>query len=108
MSPLVALVRRYRDDELHDIALDAKLAAGGRGEDGFTIIPDAIGAWRSESSRKYREPIRIYWLDVVDEEPVREALGRLAQRIGIELAQESVYVTVSPLAVISVTQFVVT
>jgi hypothetical protein len=94
------------EDELYDIALEAKLASGS-GDEGFTISPGVIGAWRSPSGERYREPLRLYCLDVVEAEPVLTLVFRLADRIRRELSQHTVYVTVAPIDVTTVTEHVV-
>jgi hypothetical protein len=70
------------EDELLDIA------------GGFMFVC-AIGAWRSPVGHCYREPIRLYEVDAPDRR-ARERLLTLARRISVELTQEAVYVTSSP------------
>lgn len=106
-SPVPPEVFEAYEDELYDIALDAKISAGGLGEEGFTILVGAIGAWRSPSGTKYKEPLRLYCLDVADARPVLDALRHLAHRITTELGQEVVYLTISPNDGIAVRQYVV-
>jgi hypothetical protein len=60
---------------------------------GFTLVC-ATGAWRSPLGQCYREPMRLYEIDVVDER-AREHVIALARRIALELEQEAVYVTSS-------------
>ena len=74
---------------------------------GFTL-GHAIGAWRSPSKESYREPLRLYAIDVPDAQTILETVLRLANRIRIELAQEAVYVTVAPVEAMSVTEYVAT
>jgi len=68
---------------------------------GFTVS-DAVGAWRSPTGRIYREPVRLYVIDVAEYESLRDAILALANRIRVALAQESVYVTMIPLEVVQV------
>jgi hypothetical protein len=89
------------EHELYDIALQAKLSAGGKGEEGFTAIPRGIGGWRNQLGETSHEPIRIYRLDVADAAAVYEDVATLAQRVGLELAQQVVYVTVSPVVILA-------
>jgi hypothetical protein len=74
---------------------------------GFTLT-HAIGVWRSPEQTKYREPLRLYSIDVPDAQTVLERLLELAGRIRVELAQEALYVTVSPVDAMSVTEYVAT
>jgi hypothetical protein len=84
------------EDQLLDIAAIAKAAADGVGEEGFTLVA-ATGVWRSCSRKTHRESILRYELDVADAWAIRRPVEQLAQRIAEDLAQEMVYVTVSPL-----------
>lgn len=84
------------ENELLDGALTARLESGGLSTEGLTIFPTVIGVWRSPSGRTYREPMRLLCLDVVDAEALISDVRRVAERIRIELAQEVVYVTISP------------
>jgi hypothetical protein len=61
---------------------------------GFTLV-SATGTWRSPLGQSYREPVRLYEIDVPNEQ-ARERLLALAHRIALELDQEAVYVTSAP------------
>lgn len=69
---------------------------------GFTLT-HAIGAWRAASGQTYREPLRLYAVDV-GADSAGERLRRLAARIARELGQVAVYVTGSPISDESVSQ----
>ena len=63
---------------------------------GFTLT-HGIGVWRSDAGIVYREPVRLYAVDVSTDSDARDRLSSLADRIGRELAQRAVYVTASPI-----------
>lgn len=63
---------------------------------GFTLR-NAIGAWRSHEGVLYREPVRLYSIDVPTASNARRAVAALALRIGHELGQQVVYLTVVPI-----------
>jgi hypothetical protein len=86
------------EEDLLDIAEVAVLVAGV-GEPGFQILRNVTGVWRSPTGRLCREPIRLYWLDLVDVEVVRERVAKLIDAIKVRLAQELVYATVTPIEV---------
>ena len=60
---------------------------------GFTLS-NGIGVWRSADDVVYREPVRLYSIDAPRASHVRKAVTALARRIGHELGQEVVYLTV--------------
>jgi hypothetical protein len=62
---------------------------------GFTLT-NGIGVWRSRDDVVYREPVRLYSIDAPTASNVRKAVTALALRIGHELGQEVVYLTVVP------------
>ena len=62
---------------------------------GFTLLP-AIGAWRSQSGQIYREPMRLYAIDVADVDATMPVLHKLVRQIGADLAQEAIYVSLTP------------
>lgn len=72
---------------------------------GYTLT-HAIGAWRSPSGERYREPLRLYAIDVVDAQTVLDRVLRLAHLIRVELTQEAIYVTVAPIDALGVTEYV--
>lgn len=72
---------------------------------GFTLIP-AIGAWRSSTGEVYREPLRLYAVDVADERTVRAQMLELAECMSAELGQEVIYLTVSEVVATGVTAHV--
>lgn len=84
------------EEELFDIASRAWLASGGMNEEGFTILTGAVGAWRSPSGKTYREPVRLYCLDVTQVEAVLDDVRRAAERMRVGLKQEAIYLTITP------------
>ena len=77
---------------------DTILATAG----GYTAT-DAVGAWRDELGRVYRDSIRLYTVDTSDPETVSAALTVLAEYLALELEQEAIYATWQPLAAALVT-----
>lgn len=57
---------------------------------GFTLT-HAIGAWKGDDGATYREHVRLYAVDTA--ENIGPALVTLANRIGVALRQEAVYLT---------------
>jgi hypothetical protein len=104
-SPASAVVFASLEQRLFDIASDAKLASAGLTEEGFTIL-SGVGAWRSPNGKGYRESVRLYCLDVADAHSVLEAVLDVAAWIRVALKQESVYVTISPIEAMTVSEVV--
>lgn len=92
-TPLDAVTLDTLERELLDI--------GG----GFTAH-DAEGAWRDEDGIVYRDPVRVYALDVPDTPHNRAAMFRFADAVAIAADQVAVYVTESPIATHLVTPVV--
>jgi hypothetical protein len=67
---------------------------------GFTLT-HGIGAWRSLAGATYREPQRLYAVDVADAPAVRKLLA-LAERMAFDLEQDVFYVTSSSITDMSV------
>lgn len=65
---------------------------------GWTLT-HGIGGWLGDDGR-YREPVRLYAMDVDDLDALRAsiALRGLAQKIARELDQEAVYLTAQEIA----------
>lgn len=103
-SPVPPEQLEVYEDELHEIALAAKISAGF-GNEGFAIVY-VTGAWRSPLGKTYREPIIRYEIDVADAQTVVDRVLQLGHRIRADLTQESVYVTVSPIDAVTVTEYV--
>lgn len=92
------------EDELLEIVALARVSSGS-GEEGF-ILSHVIGGWRSPSNKKYREPFRLYAIDVADAQTVLDRVVRLAHLIRVDLVEEAVYLTVSPIDATTVTEYV--
>jgi hypothetical protein len=77
------------DTELGAIEDDLFNIAGG-----FTST-DSTGAWRSDDGTVYREPVRVYAVDVADaiQQDAGERLLSLAEFVATALEQEAVYLT---------------
>lgn len=73
---------------------------------GYTLA-HAIGAWQSSDGTIYREPLRLYSVDVQDVAACLPRVHDLALRIRAELIQIEVYVTVSPIEATGVTEHAV-
>jgi hypothetical protein len=76
------------------------------GEEGFTLIRGAVGTWRSPDGVTFREPMRLYCLDVADADEVLDDLRSLSERIQAELNQEAIYLTIAPIDVLLITGLV--
>ena len=83
-TPLDAVTLDTLERELLDI--------GG----GFTAT-DAQGAWRADDGTIYRDPVRVYALDIPDTPHNRAAIMRFADAVAIAADQLAVYVTESPI-----------
>lgn len=59
---------------------------------GFTAT-DSVGAWRAPDGTVYREPVRVYTLDVPDTRDAAERIRGIADVAAIAFEQEAVYVT---------------
>jgi hypothetical protein len=59
---------------------------------GFTAT-DSIGAWRAPDGAVYREPVRVYTLDVPDTRDAAERIRGIADIAAIAFDQEAIYVT---------------
>ncbi len=94
-SPVPTDILESYEDEMCDVAFQARLATG-IGDEGCTVSENNTGVWRSPSGQKYRERVRLLWVDVADAGPLRDLVLRLAHRIRVELAQEAVYLTIAP------------
>jgi hypothetical protein len=105
-SPVPEDVFESYEDDLYDITYEARVSSGF-GEEGFNITRNVIGNWRSASGKKYREPLRLYWFDVADAEVVEHLVLRLAHRMKVELGQEGIYTTVTPVEASLVTELAV-
>lgn len=80
------------DEEFAAIERDLLGIAGG-----FTST-DGVGGWLSPNGKVYREPVRIYAVDVTATDWAHQRILSLADFVGIALEQEAVYVTRSPIA----------
>jgi len=84
------------EQQLCELASDARLMSAGANEEGFTILTGATGAWRSNEGM-YREPLRLYFVDVADAESGLEVARTIADSLRVALDQQAVYLTVSPI-----------
>lgn len=62
---------------------------------GFTFWP-AIGVWTGDA-KTYRDPVRLYAVDIPAASSAIDDMARLGEWIKVELDQESVYITVTPI-----------
>jgi hypothetical protein len=104
-SPVPAAALASFEERLYDIASEAKRTSACLTEEGFTILT-GMGAWRSPSGHTFREPVRLYCLDVAEARSVLASVFGVADGIRVALEQESIYVTISPIEAMVVTELV--